>query len=129
MVIASGQSVGFGDQTYYGYEKNLYDKVIQNFNRFGFKLREKNIHLVKGLYQDTLKIESPVALAHIDCDWFDSVWVCLQRIEPYLVSGGTLVIDDYYHWSGCRKAVDEYFQNKKSAYKFVYKTRLHIIKR
>jgi len=129
MQIASGKSVGLGDKTYYGYEKNLYDKVTQNFKRFGFELRENNVCLVKGLYEDTLKIESPVALAHIDCDWFDSVWVCLQRIEPYLISGGTLIIDDYYDWSGCKKAVDEYFKNKKNDYSFIHKSRLHIVKK
>jgi hypothetical protein len=28
-----------------------------------------------------------------------------------LVKGGVLIIDDYGHWEGCRKAVDEYFTN------------------
>ena len=62
--------------------------------------------------------------------WYESVLTCLQRIEPYLVTGGTLVIDDYYHWSGCKKAVDEYFTEKaKGHYQFVHKNRLHIVKR
>jgi len=26
-----------------------------------------------------------------------------------LENGGILIIDDYGHWEGCRKAVDEYF--------------------
>jgi len=26
-----------------------------------------------------------------------------------LVPGGICIIDDYGHWAGCRKAVDEYF--------------------
>ncbi|WP_017317158.1 TylF/MycF/NovP-related O-methyltransferase [Mastigocladopsis repens] len=127
--IASGNSVGLGNQLYYGYEENLYDKIVQQFKNFGFEISENNIHFVKGLYEDTLTINSPVALAHIDCDWFDSVWVCLERIEPYLVNGGTIVIDDYQHWSGCRKAVDEYFHKKKDNYQFIQKSRLHIIKR
>ena len=83
---------------------------------------------IKGLYQHTLKINSPVSFAHIDCDWYDSVMCCLTRIEPYLSCGGTLVIDDYYHYSGCKKAVDLYFLNKKNDYKFYRKNRLHIVK-
>jgi hypothetical protein len=30
-----------------------------------------------------------------------------------LVSGGVLIIDDYGHWEGARKAVDEYIENHK----------------
>lgn len=126
--IVSGNSSGLGNNLYYGYEADLLSKVIKNFSSFGFELEKDNIHLVKGLYQDTLKINEPVSLAHIDCDWFDSVWVCLESIEPHLVNGGTLVIDDYNAWSGCKTAVDEYFRDKQSDYKFVQKSRLHIIK-
>jgi hypothetical protein len=28
---------------------------------------------------------------------------------PLLSAGGVLIIDDYGHWHGARKAVDEYF--------------------
>ena len=27
--------------------------------------------------------------------------------------GGITIIDDYGHWEGCRKAVDEYFEKEK----------------
>lgn len=129
-VIVSGKAVGPGAKSYYGYEENLYDKVVQLFASFGLEISENNVHLVKGLYADTLKIESPVALAHIDCDWHDSVLTCLHKIEPHLVRNGILIIDDYYTWSGCKAAVDEYFQNKDmDNYKFIKKNRLHIIKR
>lgn len=32
-----------------------------------------------------------------------------MHLLPRLVSGGVLIIDDYGHWLGARKAVDEYF--------------------
>lgn len=127
-VISSGKSMGLGGKLYYGYEDNLYHKVLQAFSKFRFEAKENNIQLIKGLYRDTLKIEFPIAFAHIDCDWYDSVLTCLQQIEPHLVRGGTLIIDDYYTWSGCKKAVDEYFDNKNN-YKFIKKSRLHIIKK
>ena len=133
-VIVSEKSPGIRGNTYYGYEKNLYDKVVQSFADFGLEIKKNNIHLVKGLFENTLKIESPVALAHIDCDWYDSVFTCLNRIEPQLVRGGTLVIDDYYLWSGCKKAVDDYFESKdRNNYRFIrkriYYKNLHIIRR
>lgn len=127
-VIASGNSSGIGGEKYYGYEDDLYTRVIQSFKKFSIEPQENNVNFIKGLYQHTLKINSPVSFAHIDCDWYDSVMCCLSRIEPYLSRGGTLVIDDYYHYSGCKKAVDLYFRNKKNDYKFYRKNRLHIVK-
>jgi asparagine synthase (glutamine-hydrolysing) len=40
-----------------------------------------------------------------------------------------LIIDDYYTWSGCRKAVDDYFADKKDGFGFCNKSRLHIIRK
>jgi O-methyltransferase len=75
--------------------------------------------LIRGLVQDTLHINEPVCLAHIDVDWYEPVLICLERIEPHLSVGGTLVIDDYLAWSGCQRAVDEYFDRKdRSRYQF-----------
>ncbi len=127
--IVKGNSEGLADKIYYGYEENLYTQVIEEFKNFGVAVNENNIHLIKGLYEDTLQIDEPVAFAHIDCDWYESVLTCLTQIEPHLSPGGTIIIDDYYHWSGCKAAVDKYFKNKnKDEYRFVRKSRLHIYK-
>lgn len=128
-IIRSGAAQGIGEHQYYGYEDNLFEKVYQTFIRFGLRPEKNQIHLIKGLFEDTLQIRSPIALAHIDCDWYESVMTCLTRIEPQLVPGGTLVIDDYYAWSGCRKAVDEFFKDRRSEFDFLEKRRLHIVKR
>ena len=124
--ISSGNSRGLGDDTYYGYEENLFDKVAQNFTRHGVPVEDHNVHMVKGLFQDTIEVDSPVALAHIDGDWYDSVMTCLERIEPHLAVGGVLAIDDYYDWSGCRSAVDDYFADKRERFHFTDATPLHI---
>jgi Macrocin-O-methyltransferase (TylF) len=126
--IKAGKSEGINGDRYYGYEDNLYNKVYQSFCQFGFAPEDNNIHLVKGLFQDTMKFDRPIAIAHIDCDWYDSVMTCLHQIVPNLVVGGVLVIDDYNAWSGCRKAIDQYFQGLQSKYRFVQKSRLHIVK-
>src|SRR5690606_41811338 len=62
---------------------------------------------IKRLVQDTLQGSHPVAFAHIDVDSYDPVMSCLERIFPRLVVGGSVVLDDYYAWGGCRRAVDE----------------------
>ena len=126
--IVEGHSKGIGADRYYGYEENLYDKVVCNFEHLGIPPGDNRIHLVKGLFEETMQIEEPVAFAHIDGDWYQSVMTCLRQIEPRLVPGGVLVIDDYDSWSGCRKAVDEYFADKREHYRFVNRSRLHIVR-
>jgi len=106
-VIKSGQSPGLGPDTYYGYVDALQDRVVQNLSRWGLSCETDHIRIHAGLFQDTLRPSGPIALAHIDCDWYDSVNVCIARIMPVLSPGGILVFDDYGSYSGCRKAVDQ----------------------
>lgn len=128
-LIAAGGSPGIGGARYYGYEDELFRKVQDNFQALGLPVEENAVSLVQGLFQDTLVIHQPVALAHIDGDWYDSVMTCLVRIEPHLVPGGVIVVDDYDDWSGCRKAVDEFFRDKMAQYVFVHGARLHIVRK
>lgn len=124
--IKSGNSKGLGNDTYYGYVKNLQEEVKSNLIRFNLTLDEHQIHLIKGLFEDTLHIQEAVAFAHIDCDWYDSVRVSLLQIAPKLSQGGVMIFDDYSAWSGCRIAVDEYFRDKKG-YKMTLKGgKLHV---
>lgn len=109
--IQSGKSKGIGGRRYYGYEKDLYERVKASFQRLGFPPEENHVALIPGLVQDTLVVDEPVCLAHIDVDWYDPVRCCLERIVPRLAPEGVLILDDYNYWSGCRKAVDEYFDH------------------
>jgi asparagine synthase (glutamine-hydrolysing) len=127
--IKSGNSIGLNGNMYYGYEKKLFEKVKNNFINCGIKL-DDTINFVQGLYQDTLQVKESVTFAHIDCDWYDSVMICLERIVPNLVVGGRIILDDYNDWSGCKKAVDEYFSDKviSSKFKFINDEKLLIIR-
>lgn len=125
--IAAGKSKGIGGETYYGYRADLLGEVTASFERYGAPLESNNVKLVKGYFEDTLRVTGPVAVAHLDADWYESTMTCLQRIEPHLVTGGRLIIDDYNTWSGCTKAVDEYFA-RRTGYEFVKHGRMHIIK-
>lgn len=108
--IVKGQSKGIRGDKYYGYEENLYEVVQSNFKSFGIDVEEQSVYLIKGLLQDTMKIDQPVAFAHVDVDWYDPVMTCLNRIFPNLVVGGSIILDDYHDWGGCKKAADEYLQ-------------------
>ncbi len=110
-VIASGKSRGLKGQRYYGYETDLFQRVRRSFERYGFAPPEAHgIEMHAGLVQDTLVVDEPVSLAHIDVDWYDPVMTCLERIAPRLSPGGAIVLDDYFDWSGCRKATDDFLK-------------------
>ena len=125
--IAAGDARGVGGDTYYGYRDDLYAEVTDSFARLGFPLREHNIELVRGLFQDTIELDGPVAFAHLDGDWYESTMTCLERIAPRLVPGGRIVLDDYYKWSGCRAAVDEYFAGREG-FQLEQRAKLHVVR-
>lgn len=71
----------------------------------------EKIHLIKGKVEDTIprNIPSSLSLLRLDTDWYESTKHELRHLYPLLNGNGILIIDDYGHWQGARKAVDEYF--------------------
>jgi O-methyltransferase len=69
------------------------------------------VHCVVGRVEDTLPGSAPkcVALLRLDTDWYSSTKHAMEHLYPRLASGGVLILDDYGHWKGAKKAVDEYF--------------------
>jgi len=125
--ITGGEARGPGGDTYYGYRDDLYTEVTESFARHGVPVAERSVELIKGLFEDTIEGDEPVALAHLDGDWYESTMTCLTRIAPRLVPGGRIVLDDYYAWSGCRTAVDEYFKDR-DGFRLQHGSRLHVIR-
>ena len=126
--IAGGRSKGLGDDVYYGYHQDLLGEVTASFARHGLPIEENNVSLLPGLFEDVLEIDGPVAVAHIDADWYSSTMTCLDRIAPHLTAGGRIVVDDYRHWMGCRRAVDEYFADRPE-YRVEQREKVHIVRR
>jgi len=67
--------------------------------------------LVKGPVEHTIPSARPnaISLLRLDTDWYESTKHELDHLYPQLSEGGVLIIDDYGHWEGARRAVDEYF--------------------
>lgn len=107
-VIKSGSAKGFGGNLYYGYEKELLKLVKENISSRIDPERFSRIKFVEGLIQDTMQFDEPIALAHVDLDWYEPVYIALARIFPNLSHNGMIIVDDYYSWIGCRQAVDDY---------------------
>lgn len=72
----------------------------------------ERINFVVGKVEETLteSIPEKIALLRLDTDWYESTRCELEFLFPKLVPGGVLIVDDYGHWEGCRRAVDEYFE-------------------
>lgn len=71
----------------------------------------EHIHFVVGPVEETLPDNAPreIALLRLDTDWYESTHHELVHLYPRLSEGGVLIIDDYGHWEGARRAVDEFF--------------------
>jgi hypothetical protein len=97
---------------------------------FDIDAERENVVFYKGLFSETMHFQDPICFAHIDCDWYESVFTSLERIVPNLVSGGIIIIDDYEDWSGCRKAVDDFLAKFSDLYHLetYWKTKLHLVK-
>lgn len=106
-------------QIFYDNQKDNYNEwcyasledVKNNILKSNLKL--DGFKLIKGDVTETLTINenipSEVSILRLDTDWYESTKFELEKLYPKISIGGVLIIDDYGHWEGARKAVDEYF--------------------
>lgn len=78
-------------------------------------LDDTKLRFIAGAVETTLleagNIPQQIALLRLDTDWHASTKIELEILFPRLVPGGILIVDDYGHWQGARRAVDDYFKN------------------
>ena len=99
-------------QQYTGSFRASVSEVKALLNQLGIIQRYK---MIKGLLQETLPtcgVEA-IALLHLDCDWYESVRCCLEHLYDRVSPGGIIQIDDYGHWQGAKKAVDEFLRDRQ----------------
>jgi hypothetical protein len=72
---------------------------------------QERIHITRGPVEETIPGVAPdqIALLRLDTDWYESTRHELHHLWPRLSDSGVLIIDDYGHWEGARRAVDEFF--------------------
>lgn len=91
-----------------------FDEVKKNLQSTGYP--ENNLRFKKGKVEDTLfenDIPEKIALLRLDTDWYESTKIELEVLFPKVVKNGIIIVDDYGHWKGCKKAVDEYITKNK----------------
>lgn len=102
-----GMAVGRGQETA---EALLFDRLRLDRNR---------VRLVAGWFDETIEPRladlRPIALLHLDSDWYDSIKYCLETLYDAVSPRGAIVIDDYEYWRGCKRAVDDFLAERQLA--------------
>jgi O-methyltransferase len=81
-------------------------------NVFSTGYPRDKFHFIKGVVEKTIPGTLPgkIAILRLDTDWYESTRHELIHLFPLLASNGVLIVDDYGHWQGAKKAVDEYIK-------------------
>ena len=92
------------------------EEVRENMASTGYPL--ERIPLVNGPVERTVPEAAPAAicLLRLDTDWYESTRHELNHLFPRVSPDGVMIIDDYGHWHGVRRAVDEYFLEQRACY-------------
>jgi len=80
------------------------------------RLPKENIMIEKGWFQNTLpkaqKEIGPISVLRLDGDWYESTKCCLDNLYDNVKVGGYIIVDDYGHWKGVKKACEEFFVSR-----------------
>jgi hypothetical protein len=85
------------------------EDVKQNLGSVGYP--KDKLHFVKGKVEETIPAQAPkqISILRLDTDWYESTAHELMHLFPLVASNGVVIIDDYGHWQGARRAVDDFF--------------------
>ena len=91
------------------------DEVRRNVLGTGYD--REHVVFVQGKVEHTVPERAPqrIALLRLDTDWYESTYHELVHLYPRLSPGGVLIIDDYGHWRGARRAVDRFLAEHRPA--------------
>jgi hypothetical protein len=84
------------------------DQVRASFERFG--LLDDKVRFLPGWFKDTLP-SAPIqklSILRLDGDLYHSTMDALKNLYFKASPGAYVIVDDYYGWEGCRRAVDEF---------------------
>lgn len=95
------------------------ERVQQRLAATGYP--SDKLHYVVGDVADTLRRDVPeqIAILRMDTDWYESSKVEMEVLFPRVVEGGVVIMDDYFHWDGQRRATDEYLDAHCPGYNIV----------
>jgi O-methyltransferase len=85
-------------------KKNVYDTTYP----------KDKLYFIKGDVMETLKdkktLPEKIAILRLDTDWYESSKFELEQLYDRVVTGGVIILDDYFQWDGQRRATDEFLK-------------------
>ena len=94
------------------FDEQVFNEAVVRETVLGTGYPEARLHFVRGRVEETVPDQAAerLALLRLDTDWYESTRHEMEHLYPRLVPGGVLIVDDYGHWKGSRRAVDEYLE-------------------
>jgi len=89
-----------------------YQEVHDNIFRHAMYDKSKISFHVGDILKNTFYPEK-IALLRLDTDWYESTKFELDHFYKYVEKGGIVIIDDYGHWKGCKRAVHEFLEENQ----------------
>ena len=109
---------GEGNAHKTGWWRHPMEDVLQllQYNGLSQSFIKERISFHRGLFEDTLPEYdgAPIALLHLDIDFYESYRTALRELWPHVAPGGIVAFDEYRKpvFPGATKAVDEFFANR-----------------
>jgi len=76
------------------------------------KMGAARVSLHQGFFKDSLPLVKDqlgrISILRLDGDWYSSTMTILNELYDQVSPGGFIIVDDYGHWEGCKKATDEF---------------------
>jgi hypothetical protein len=80
-------------------------------------IAEHRLNVFKGFFEKTL-VDAPlppVAILRLDGDWYDSTMECLLKFWDSVLPNGVIIIDDYFAWDGCARAIHDFLSTRNAS--------------
>lgn len=77
-----------------------------------------DVEFHRGWFEDTIpkyQPGRPISVLRLDGDWYSSTRTCLDGLVRHLAPKALVLVDDYYVWDGCARALHDYLAETKSA--------------
>lgn len=90
---------------------SLADTSIAHVAKVVERAELKHVHAFKGMIkspQDLKEAPEFIAFLHVDLDFYEPYKVALDTLYPRVLPGGAIVFDDYGHFIGAKRAIDEF---------------------
>ena len=103
------------DLTHVEYLKVSLENVKNNFAKFG--LLDDQVCFLAGWFKDTLPYApiEKLSILRLDGDLYSSTMDTLSNLYFKVSRGGYVIVDDYFGWEGCRRAVHDFLNQNQIA--------------